>query len=174
MPVQIVLWDKRYMLHLDYTDPPFAVLNNNATTCFLELLEGSWIYYEAFIPHKEWMNQIQRWKITGKANCLSVDIVIYGPAAVIETVGQTLSKARYFLQEPHFCNRMAKYENPQYLKFTGSSSTQVDHSDPYSIQAAKSHFSPQYTLSSVLDGLHQHENLLSETVAGSIRTTLLR
>jgi hypothetical protein len=106
------------------------------------------------------------------AQLWSLNIVIYGPVALEETIGDYLSQRKMYLQDPLACDRIVPYRNPHIIQ---SESGEVVMTDALELSAGHLAIERLDTAPDLLAQLMQDEKPLPETDAPSeIVTPLFR
>lgn len=165
---------QRYFTLQSSTETDVAVLNSNISRCFRDLETRAPVNYEGFVDANTWQDLIQTWKKTVKAGVMSVDINIYGSRNDSHVVGKVFSKAKLYFQHPHHCDSGVKYENPHYLSLPNISGLKLENPSASVTPVRTASILSGYNIPSVLDGLHQHENLFQVELDYRIKATLRR
>lgn len=97
-----------------------AVLNEATSKILQDILAMKNCYFKAYIAEDDWDDFGDSESKTEKNTYLSVDIVLYGPQEMRNTVGKLLSKARTYLQHPCHQESNTLYDNPHVLKLVDS------------------------------------------------------
>jgi hypothetical protein len=160
---------------------------NTKTHSALKSLQNSEnLKYIGLIPRSE----LQQ-KLSAAAESLGVSstklpclmgILIFGPRFVAETLAKDLSRYRLFLQHPDYLPDDARYDNPQYLKITGSSFANGAILPPISTEALQKDIKQSVKLEhddildlhTVMLNLPRPTHLREAKIDHNIRTTLLR
>ena len=104
---------------LKFPDGSLFAQLNEALAGGLDSLESlSSIEIRAFAETKSVYNALTRAKKPGEAK-LKVDINIYGSVEDADTVGEKLSSAKVFLQDPEHAIANVEYANPHLIPFPG-------------------------------------------------------
>jgi SWI/SNF-related matrix-associated actin-dependent regulator of chromatin subfamily A3 len=93
-----------------------AVLNEATTKILQDILTIKECHFEAYLAEEPWDDIVDSRGKAEKNVYLSVDIVLYGPLEMRDTIGELLSKARTYLQHPCYQEGNTVYDNPHVLK----------------------------------------------------------
>jgi SWI/SNF-related matrix-associated actin-dependent regulator of chromatin subfamily A3 len=165
---------QKYFVLQSSTGTDIALLNASISRSFCDLENCSSLRYEGFIDVNTWKDHIQAWRETGKTVVMPIDINVYGPRNAFQEVGKVFSGTRLYLQHPHHCDSLLKYENPHYLSFPNMPDAQVDTTSASVLSTRATPTSPSNYISSILEDLHQHEYLQNIEIDRRIRIRLLR
>jgi SWI/SNF-related matrix-associated actin-dependent regulator of chromatin subfamily A3 len=125
--IELNFQDHCIFVKLALTDS-FAVLNEEATKILKELSRSNSCRFDAFVSLKE-RDLLYSNKLKAEKNLfLLIDIVIYGPGVLRDSVGEVLSNARIYLQHPCYQEAGTEYDNPHFLKLNALNSN-LKHSE---------------------------------------------
>lgn len=101
---------------------------------------------------------IATWKNNGKVPDLHLEVNLFGPSAIKDTIGSLLSKSKIYLQRPLSIAKDIVVDNPQLLRFPNlpsSSEAQIELSTNFVTIGTSG--TPSAKISTVLEDLDQNQ-----------------
>jgi SWI/SNF-related matrix-associated actin-dependent regulator of chromatin subfamily A3 len=168
---------------LAHSGTPFAIFAKKMCSDIHAILDGRHVRFQAYIGNREWKEALKAWQKERNFTILTSEINIYGSMQDAGVIGNILSQAGTFLQQPRYGLDKVVYYNPHYFQVPGFSDTHsfntpimlIDDTNPSSNltiqQEAQS--TPSVEVSSILNSLSHHNDLQERIADRRIRSPLL-
>ena len=153
---------------------PVFVLHTQTSRALQQLETFPGVRFQVSITHDDWLQEIQSGERRTKTTGVSTNVYVYGTRAVSSTVGEKLSKAKVFLQEPDVFPPFIVYENPHYYDVPRQEAA-VPDSVTQNVEATNGNDTPlDHQIFQMLDSLDSRNHLEEVEVDARITTSLLR
>ncbi|KAI1769275.1 SNF2 family N-terminal domain-containing protein [Hypoxylon sp. FL1150] len=185
--INLRLSDDQYKI-TDVTGIPVALLNKKTHLAFSKLTAAKQIRFGGNIPEDD--SIINSTAVAGQqpANGSNADslvnLLVFGPQSVADSLAKDLSRYRLFLQHPDLLPALVPYSNPQYLPIAGALLThgsllpaiqdvgELNHTSDVS-SSQEDDDVQTFNLADVFDHFPQHSYLKEVQVDHRISTPLL-
>jgi hypothetical protein len=157
-----------------YGEVKVGVLNTKLQNA-LRILQGlSKIRQELEVVPQDFEASIQRWKDKGKGADLNLEINLYGPRTIKDTIGRLLSDSQIYLEQPRSLGRNMIVDNPHMIHFSHlPSTTEQENGLNTSLTTIGTLEARNLNVSMVLEGLDQRELLDTAEVQSCVVSPLL-
>jgi hypothetical protein len=156
-----------------YGDVDVGVINAKASEVLRILEQFVTIKQEIAVDPIAFTKCLQTWKDRGKLPDLNLEVNIYGPSTIKQTIGQLLSGIRCYLQRPMSIPDNIVMDNPHWISFSSLSMENDERPKLKSALTAIEFSENQETyISKVLEGLDQEEHVEMAHIHSSITSNL--
>lgn len=136
--------------------PGVAYLNSKITNALSEVIKVAGVEFEIFVEKTRLTSLLGPVGSSEYPNRLHIDIVVLGPMAAGQSVGEALSKHGAYLQDPRSRDDARRYFNPQVLDLEVSESEIMLHELFMEMAAKRSKAEQGSAWNDALDDMSQH------------------